>query len=103
VLEFLHWLENGSIVVLYFVFAAQTFVAWRELKDKSKASHGLLALSAVFVFCSLAGYLSVLIPFLHWLEHLVHIILVAASVWLVWSNQAAVIMSQLNNVYLKDG
>lgn len=89
---------QGLIVPLYLLFAYQIFTIARQHKhvhkDRAKA---LGAVMAVFVLCSLAGYLSHLLQLPALFQLVVHVFLVAATIALVTSAAAKVLAAALKN------
>ena len=85
-----------AIIIAYFVIAWQFRGLWKKTESKkAKAKFGLALLIAVFVLCSLSGYLPrvVSIPIL--LQDASHVILAVASWWFILTRQAARIAEAL--------
>lgn len=80
------------ISAAYFMFAVQVWWQVRGRDLNKRSAWALIPLIVVFVFCALSGYLTSLMPAdWWWFREFLHWILLAASAWLVLSNQALVI------------
>jgi small-conductance mechanosensitive channel len=104
----MHTIESASILPLviivacYLIFAWQ---AWRQTKNRgSKGARAVWALIAVFILCSVAGYVPQVMAYffdmstglMWWFHEITHWLLACAALALVGTNQAGAIAAMLD-------
>lgn len=87
---------NAIIIACYFIFA---FQMWMQIKRPvtGRGALAIVALVVVFMLCAVAGYMTDILTFPFQLNLWLHILLAAASVWLVVTNQAKFIAALMQH------
>ena len=88
------WTIITLIVIGYLAIAGQMYIAGRNTQS-TQGSRAMWLLVGIFILCSLAGYAPRLVPALMPYELAIHVALVLATWWFVFTNQAAHIMKAL--------
>jgi len=85
-----------AIIVSYLVIAWQFRGLWKKTDSKNaRAKTGLALLIAVFVLCSMSGYLPRVIHMPILIQDAFHVVLALASWWFILTRQAARIAEAL--------